>query len=110
MADTEATAEVTGAIDSASKGGVAQLTRSLAIAWADEGIRVNAVAPGWIETELTRPLTEDEIRSRPIVARTPMNRWGQTADIAGPVLFLCSPAAGFMTGSIVPVDGGYSAC
>ncbi len=92
---------------SASKGGIAQLTKSLAIAWAKDGIRVNAVAPGWIETPLTRALVEDPVRSGPIVARTPLGRWGQPGDLAGPVLFLCSPAAAFVTGVILPVDGGY---
>jgi len=92
---------------SASKGGVAQLTKSLAIAYAAEGIRVNAVAPGWIATPLTQALQDDPARSRPILARTPMGRWGTPADVAGPVLFLASPAAQFVTGVILPVDGGY---
>jgi NAD(P)-dependent dehydrogenase (short-subunit alcohol dehydrogenase family) len=94
---------------SASKGGIAQLTRSLAIAWAPEGIRVNAVAPGWIATPLTQALQDDAERSAPLLSRTPMGRWGRPDEIAGPVLFLCSEAASFMTGAIVPVDGGYSA-
>jgi len=92
---------------SASKGGVAQLTKSLAIAYADDGIRVNAVAPGWIATRLTGALQEDEARSAAILARTPLKRWGTPEDIAGPVLFLASPAAAFVTGVILPVDGGY---
>ena len=93
---------------SASKGGVAQLTKSLAIAWAAEGIRVNAVAPGWIETPMTQPIIEDTDRNQPILDRTPLRRWGRPEDIVGPMLFLCSPAAAFMTGVVMPVDGGYS--
>ncbi|MDQ1471216.1 MAG: hypothetical protein QOJ99_2696 [Bryobacterales bacterium] len=93
---------------SASKGGIAQLTRSLAVAWASEGIRVNAVAPGWINTPLTEALQADPLRSAPILARTPMARWGEPGDVAGPVIFLCSKAAAFVTGVVLPVDGGYS--
>lgn len=93
---------------SASKGGVAQLTKSLAIAWAADGIRVNALAPGWIVTSLTQPLVDDPARSAGILARTPLGRWGQPSDVAGAALFLCSPAAAFITGAILPVDGGYS--
>ena len=93
----------------ASKGGVGQLTKSLAAAWAPEGIRVNAVAPGWIATELTRPLVEDADRSAPILARTPMARWGEPADVGGAILFLLSDAAKFVTGTVLPVDGGYLA-
>jgi NAD(P)-dependent dehydrogenase (short-subunit alcohol dehydrogenase family) len=92
---------------SASKGGVAQLTKSLAIAYAADGIRVNAVAPGWITTPLTQALQDDPARSGPIVARTPLNRWGTPEDVAGPVLFLASAAARFVTGVVLPVDGGY---
>jgi NAD(P)-dependent dehydrogenase (short-subunit alcohol dehydrogenase family) len=92
---------------SASKGGVAQLTKSLAIAYAADGIRVNAVAPGWIATPLTQALQDDAARSAPILARTPLGRWGTPDDVAGPVLFLCSAAAGFITGVVLPVDGGY---
>lgn len=93
----------------ASKGGVAQLTKALAVAWAGGGIRVNAVAPGWIATELTRPLYEDTQRADPIIQRTPMRRWGTPEDVAGPIVFLCSEAARFVTGVILPVDGGYAA-
>ncbi|HWA12227.1 MAG TPA: SDR family oxidoreductase [Burkholderiales bacterium] len=92
---------------SASKGGVAQLTKSLAIAYAADTIRVNAVAPGWIATPLTQALQQDAARSQAILDRTPLRRWGRPEDVAGAVLFLCSPAAAFMTGTIVPVDGGY---
>jgi len=92
---------------SASKGGIAQLTKSLAIRWAPDHIRVNAIAPGWIETPLTAPLREDPARRDAILARTPLGRWGLPADVTGPALFLASPAASFMTGTILPVDGGY---
>ena len=93
---------------SASKGGIMQLTKSLAVAWASEGIRVNAIAPGWIVTELTRNLVSDKARSAQILERTPQKRWGDPADIAGVVVFLCSDAARFITGAILPIDGGYA--
>jgi NAD(P)-dependent dehydrogenase (short-subunit alcohol dehydrogenase family) len=92
----------------ASKGGVAQLTKALAVAWAPN-IRVNAIAPGWVETELTKGARTDQARSEAIVARTPFGRWGQPEDIGGAVVFLCSEAAGFITGTVLPVDGGYTA-
>ncbi len=82
----------------ASKGGIAQLTKPLAIAYAPDGIRVNALAPGWIATPLTENLQEDPARSADILARTPMNRWGQPEDLVGPALFLASEAASFITG------------
>jgi NAD(P)-dependent dehydrogenase (short-subunit alcohol dehydrogenase family) len=93
---------------SASKGGISQLTKSLAIAYAADNIRVNAVAPGWISTPLTSALRADPGRSGAILSRTPLNRWGQPDDIAGAALFLCSPAAGFITGTTLAIDGGYS--
>jgi NAD(P)-dependent dehydrogenase (short-subunit alcohol dehydrogenase family) len=94
---------------SASKGGIGQLTKSLAAAWATEGIRVNAVAPGWIATPLTQALQDDAEKSRPILARTPMGRWGTPEEVAGAIVYLASPAARFVTGAILPVDGGYLA-
>jgi len=94
---------------SASKGGVVQLTKSLAIAWAKDNIRVNALAPGWIATPMTAALREDEARNRTILDRTPMGRWGEPADLVGPALFLASDAARFVTGTVLPVDGGYAA-
>lgn len=90
----------------ASKGGVAQLTKALAVAWAPS-VRVNAIAPGWIDTELTKPAQADQARSDAIVARTPFGRWGKPEDVGGAVVFLCSEAASFITGTVLPVDGGY---
>lgn len=92
---------------SASKGGISQLTKSLAIAYAPDGIRVNAVAPGWIATQFTQALQEDSQRSEAILSRTPLGRWGEPEDVVGPVLFLASDAACFVTGVVLPVDGGY---
>ncbi|MGP4111359.1 SDR family NAD(P)-dependent oxidoreductase [Streptomyces sp. 4N509B] len=94
---------------SASKGGVVQLTKALAVAWASEGVRVNAVAPGWIRTGLTRELQEDPGMTRQIIERTPMRRWGEARDVAGAVAFLAGPDAAFVTGVVLPVDGGYLA-
>lgn len=93
----------------ASKAGVLQLTKSLAVAWAEDGIRVNAIAPGWIETPMTVPARSDTARNRAILDRTPLARWGTPDDIVGPVLFLAGDAARFITGAVLPVDGGYSA-
>ena len=92
----------------ASKAAVAQLTKSLAIAWAPDGVRVNAVAPGFIVTEQSARSRTDPAHVAAVAARTPMGRWGHPEDIATPVLFLCSDAAGFMTGTCLAIDGGYS--
>ena len=93
----------------ASKAGVVQLTKSLAVAWAEDGIRVNAIAPGWIETAMTVPARSDAARNRAILDRTPLGRWGTPDDIVGPAVFLASDAARFITGAVLVVDGGYSA-
>ena len=93
----------------ASKAGIVQLTKSLAVAWAEDGIRVNAIAPGWIETPMTVPARADSARNRAILDRTPLGRWGTPDDIVGPTLFLASDAARFVTGAVLTVDGGYSA-
>ena len=93
----------------ASKAGVVQLTKSFAVAWAEDGIRVNAIAPGWIETPMTVPARSDAARNRAILDRTPLGRWGTPDDIVGPAVFLASDAARFITGAVLAVDGGYSA-
>ena len=93
----------------ASKGGIVQLTRSLAAAWASDNIQVNAVLPGWIETDLTRKARVDVSGlSERVVARTPAGRWGQPQDLGGIAVFLASAASDFVTGTAIPVDGGYS--
>jgi NAD(P)-dependent dehydrogenase (short-subunit alcohol dehydrogenase family) len=92
----------------ASKAAVAQLTKSLAIAWAADGVRVNAISPGFIVTQQSaRSRTNPDHVAR-VTARTPLGRWGEPADIAGTALFLASPLAVFITGAVIPVDGGYS--
>ena len=93
----------------ASKGGIVQLTRALACAWAKDNIQVNAVLPGWIDTDLTRRAREQVpgLHER-VLARTPAGRWGEPADLAGIAVFLASRASDFLTGTAIPVDGGYS--
>ncbi|MBW8904770.1 MAG: glucose 1-dehydrogenase [Betaproteobacteria bacterium] len=93
----------------ASKGGIVQLTRSLACAWAKDHIQVNAVLPGWIDTALTRRARGEVagLHER-VVARTPAGRWGTPQDMGGIAVFLCSTASDFITGTAIPVDGGYS--
>ena len=91
----------------ASKGGIVQLTKSAAVAWAGDNIQVNAVLPGWIDTDLTRrgrreiPWLEEAV-----LRRTPAGRWGAIDDMAGVAVFLASPASDFITGAVIPVDGG----
>lgn len=94
----------------AAKGGVVQFTRSMAVSWAEDGIRANTILPGWVDT----PLTQQARREMPaldarVKARTPLGRWGKPEEMAGAVLFLASPAARFVTGAALPVDGGYLA-
>jgi 2-dehydro-3-deoxy-D-gluconate 5-dehydrogenase len=93
----------------ASKGGIVQMTKGLATAWAKDNIQVNAVLPGWIDTDLTKKAREqvEGLHDR-VVQRTPAGRWGVTQDFAGIAVFLSSAASGFVTGTAIPVDGGYS--
>ncbi len=93
----------------ASKGGVVMLTKSLALAWAPEGIRVNAVAPGYIETAINEAGRLDREHYDRIAQRTAFRRWGLPADVAGAVAFLCMPASAYATGTVVAVDGGFLA-
>jgi 2-dehydro-3-deoxy-D-gluconate 5-dehydrogenase len=94
----------------ASKGGLVQLTRSLACAWAPDNIQVNAILPGWLDTDLTRRARQQTAGLHDyVLSRTPAGRWGQPDDMAGAAVFLCSPASDFITGVALPVDGGYSA-
>lgn len=93
----------------ASKGGIVQMTRALATAWAKDNVQVNAVLPGWIDTELTRTARRQvEGLHERVEARTPAGRWGIPADLAGIAVFLASPASDFVTGAAIAVDGGYS--
>jgi NAD(P)-dependent dehydrogenase (short-subunit alcohol dehydrogenase family) len=93
----------------AGKAAIVQLTKTLATAWAGDGIRVNAIAPGWITTKLTAGIRKLPEVEAGILGRTPMGRWGAPEEVAGVALFLASPAASFITGVTLPVDGGFSA-
>ena len=91
----------------AAKGGVAQLTKALANEWASKGINVNAIAPGYMATDNTTALRQDPQRSRQIMERIPASRWGESADLAGPAVFLCSSASDYVHGHVLAVDGGW---
>jgi len=91
----------------AAKGGVAQLTMALANEWAGRGVNVNAIAPGYMQTDNTQALRDDPVRSRQILERIPAGRWGEPADLGGAVVFLASPAASYVHGHVLAVDGGW---
>lgn len=91
-----------------SKGAIVALTRSMAVAWGKKGVRVNAVAPGWVETRLSSKAMNDPERAPRIGARIPLGRWAQPAEVANVIRFLVSPEAGYVHGVVLPVDGGYS--
>jgi 2-deoxy-D-gluconate 3-dehydrogenase len=91
----------------AAKGGVAQLTKALANEWAARGINVNAIAPGYMRTNNTRALQQDETRNRQILERIPAGRWGEPSDLGGAAVFLCSAASDYVNGHVLVVDGGW---
>ena len=91
----------------ASKGGVAQLTKALANEWAAKGVNVNAIAPGYMRTDNTKALQQDETRNRQILERIPAGRWGEPSDLAGAAIFLCSSASDYVNGHVLVVDGGW---
>tara|TARA_B110000014_G_scaffold262839_1_gene257832 strand:+ start:763 stop:1509 length:747 start_codon:yes stop_codon:yes gene_type:complete len=94
----------------ASKGGLAQLTKALSNEWSEHGVNVNAIAPGYIRTELNRHVWETDLkRSQEIIDRTPAGRWGDPEDMAGPAIFLASHLSDFINGVVIPVDGGFAA-
>jgi NAD(P)-dependent dehydrogenase (short-subunit alcohol dehydrogenase family) len=92
----------------ASKGAVVQLTKSLAVAWGDSGVRVNAIAPGWIETRIAANAKANEERAQGILQRLPAKRWGSAAEVAGVIRFLLSEDASYVNGALYTIDGGYS--
>lgn len=98
-----------GAAYCSSKGGIIAITKCLALAWAQDNIQVNAICPGWIDTDMTRGTKQDMGLNERILARSPLHRWGQPEEIAGAAMFLASKASDFVTGITLPVDGGYSA-
>ena len=92
-----------------ARGGIVQLTRACATAWAKESIQVNAVLPGWIDTDLSRNARREVVGLHErVLARTPAGRWGDAKDFAGIAVFLASAASDFVTGAAIPVDGGFS--
>lgn len=93
----------------AAKGGLIQLTRTLALEWAPHNVTVNALAPGPFETEMNRPLIENPQAYRAFADKIPLNRWGKTDELAGAILYMAAPASDFMTGSVITVDGGWTA-
>jgi NAD(P)-dependent dehydrogenase (short-subunit alcohol dehydrogenase family) len=95
-----------GSIYAMTKGGIVSLTRDLAAEWGEYGIRVNAVAPGWIRTPMTRALQDNAQRSAKVLQRVPLRHWGEPDDVAGVVVFLASDAAAYVTGCTIPIDGG----
>jgi len=90
-----------------SKGGMALLTRALSNEWSGRGVNVNAIAPGYMDTKMTTALKADPVRNEQILARIPVGRWGMPGDMVGPLLFLASAASDYVTGDILPVDGGW---
>lgn len=95
-----------GSMYAMTKGGIVALTRDLAAEWGPKGIRVNAIAPGWIRTPMTKQLQQNPTRSAKMLERVPLHRWGEPDDVAGAVVFLASDAAAYITGITIPIDGG----